>query len=141
MHATGVLSPDVSTVECSVRVLVVSESAVERARATSLLRSKDGMEVIESGSARDAKQQLVDLRFDVVVIDGNLSPQGGYSFLYEAREAAELAGLPSPPALVLTSRQQDEWLAGWAQAQLTLPLPADPFAVARAVQQLAGTPA
>lgn len=121
------------------RILVVSESATERARATSLLRARDGVEVVESSSAKDAKQQLVDESFDVVVVDGNLSPQGGYSFLYEARQQAELAGTSTPPALVLTSRSQDAWLAGWARAEATLPLPADPFAVARAVDELVAT--
>lgn len=123
------------------RVLVVSESAVERARATSLLRGRQDVQIVEAESAAEAKQHLVDQRFDVAVVDGNLSPQGGYSFLYEAREAAEYADHPSPPAVVLTSRPEDQWLAGWAQAQATLPLPADPFAVARTVDELAGTPA
>ena len=123
------------------RILVVSESATERSRATSLLRARDGIEVVEATSARDAKQQLVDQAFTVVVVDGNLSPQGGYSFLYEARQQAELAGQTPPPALVLTSREQDTWLAGWARAEATLPLPADPFAVARTVDRLAAAAA
>ncbi len=123
------------------RVLVVSETAVERARASSLLVARDGVEVIEAATAREAKQQLVDQRFDVVVVDGDLSPQGGFSFLYEAREAAEFAGVPSPPAVVLTARAQDQWLADWAQAEATLPKPVDPFAVARTVDRLLGTAA
>lgn len=122
------------------RVLVVSESSTERARATSLLRARADNEVVEAASAKDAKQQMVDHRFDVVIVDGNLSPQGGYSFLYEAREAAAFAGNVSPPALMLTSRAEDRWLAGWAQADATLPLPADPFAVARTVDRLLATP-
>lgn len=118
------------------RVLVVSESAAERARASSILSARDGVELVEATSARDAKLLLAAGDIDVLVVDGDLSPQGGYSFLYEAREAAAFDGRPSPPAIILTDRPQDRWLAGWAQADATLPLPADPFAVARTVEEL-----
>ena len=115
------------------RVLIVSEQRVERTRAASMLRSRAGVEIVEAGTARDAKRLLVDEEFDVLVIDGDLAPQGGFSFLYEFHGRAEQEGLATPPAIVLTERTQDQWLASWANAAATLPKPVDPFAVARAV--------
>jgi DNA-binding response OmpR family regulator len=102
-----------------------------------MLHARDDVEVVQATTARQAKQLIVDGGLDVLVVDGNLAPQGGFSFLYEARQAAEMAGVARPPAVVLTSRPQDDWLAGWASAEATLPLPADPFAVARTVTELA----
>ncbi len=118
------------------RVLVVSENPAERSRAVSMLRPRAGVEVIEADTAKAAKAVLVAGGVDVAIVDGNLAPQGGYSFLYEAQQDAELHGVTTPPAIILTTRVEDTWLAGWASAAATLPLPADPFAVARAVDAL-----
>ena len=118
------------------RVLIVSEHRVERTRAASMLRPRAGVEIVEAGTARDAKRLLVDEEFDVLVIDGDLAPQGGFSFLYEFHGRAEQEGLTTPPAIVLTARSEDRWLADWARAEATLPKPVDPFAVARAVDEL-----
>lgn len=123
------------------RVLIVSERQVERSRSASMLRSRPDVEIIEASTARDAKRLLVDEDFDVLVIDGDLAPQGGFSFLYEFHLQAEQVGIPAPPAIVLTARPEDRWLADWAHAATTLPKPVDPFAVARAVDQLLATPA
>ena len=42
-----------------------------------------------------------------------------------------------PPILVLTGRPQDAWLATWSQADLAVPHPLDPVALAEAVAELA----
>lgn len=118
------------------RVLVVSENPSERARASSMLRARRDVEVVEASSAREARAAVLAGEPDVLVVDGDLAPQGGYSFLYELRQAEATAGTRPVPALLLTDRPQDEWLAGWAAADATLPNPADPFAVARAVVEL-----
>lgn len=123
------------------RVLIVSEHAAERDRVASMLRPRPDVETVEADTARSAKQLLVDERFDVLLIDGDLAPQGGFSFLYEFHLHAEQHGLRVPPAVVLTARPEDRWLADWAHATATLPKPADPFAVARAVDQLTAAPA
>lgn len=123
------------------RVLIVSEHQVERARAASMLRPRAEVEVIEAASAREAKRLLVDEELDVLVVDGDLAPQGGFSFLYELHLHAEHQGTTTPPAVVLTARSEDRWLADWAHAATTLPKPVDPFAVARAVDELTAAPA
>lgn len=123
------------------RVLIVSEHEVERSRAASMLRPRSDVEVVEAAGARDAKRLLVDEEFDVLVVDGDLAPQGGFSFLYEFHLAAEQEGTTTPPAVVLTARSEDRWLADWARAATTLPKPVDPFAIARTVDELTAAPA
>lgn len=123
------------------RVLIVSEHEVVRSRAASMLRSRQGVTITEVGTARAAKRLLVDEDFDVLVIDGNLAPQGGFSFLYEFHLQAEQKGFTVPPTIVLTARPEDRWLADWARATTTLPKPVDPFAVARTVDELSTAPA
>ncbi len=123
------------------RVLIVSEHEVERSRVASMLRSRPDVEITEASTAQGAKRLLVDQEFDVLVIDGDLSPQGGFSSLYEFHLKAEQEGFEVPPTIVLTARPEDRWLADWAHATTTLPKPVDPFAVARMVDELTAAPA
>lgn len=121
------------------RVLVLSDSPVERIRATTGLLRTDDVEVVEAETAREAQQRCATGDVDVLVVDGDLAPKGGFSALYEIRNAALLAGTTSPPALVMIAREQDRWLARWAGANETRTKPVDPFEVARLVQGLHGT--
>jgi DNA-binding response OmpR family regulator len=77
--------------------------------------------------------------FDVIVIDGDLSPEGGFSVLYEIRAHGELRGESTPPAVVMAGRDQDQWLGEWAGANVVLVKPVDPFVLAGQVAELAGT--
>lgn len=106
-----------------------------------MLRPRPDVDVTEAGTARDAKRLLVDEDFDVLLVDGDLAPQGGFSFLYEFHLQAEMEALAAPPAIVLTARPEDRWLADWANAATTLPKPVDPFAMARVVDELLAAPA
>lgn len=123
------------------RLLIVSEHEVERSRAASMLRSRQGVTITEASTARAAKRLLVDEDFDVLVIDGDLAPQGGFSFLYEFHLQSEQDGFVVPPTIVLTARPEDRWLADWAHATTTLSKPVDPFAVARTVDEFTAAPA
>lgn len=115
------------------RVLIVSEHQVERARAASMLRPREDVEVLEAATVGEAKRLLVTEDFDVLVVDGDLQPQGGFSALYEFHQHAEQQGTTTPPAIVLTARPEDRWLADWARAEATSPKPVDPFDLARTV--------
>jgi CheY-like chemotaxis protein len=123
-----------------VRVLVVSEDVKERQRATSALALRSDLEVDEAASAEDARRRLLVDResYDVLVVDGDLSPRGGYAVLYDLRARAELTGIPAVPSLVMASREQDIWLAHWAGANALLLKPVDPFELARKVTELEG---
>lgn len=121
------------------RVLVVSADPIERLRATSGLNS-DVVHVVECGGVDEARRAVLadDAAFDVLVVDGDLDPRGGYAFLYELRAHAVQTGWTVPPAIVLASRESDRWLTGWAGASAMFLKPVDPFEVAAAVRSLPG---
>jgi DNA-binding response OmpR family regulator len=124
-----------------VRVLVVSEDSRERLRAVSALRlHTTDAEVVECASAGDARTLLLADRepFDVLVVDGDLRPRGGFALVYDLRQRAEDTDVANPPALVMTARDQDRWLADWAGANDVLLKPVDPFELARRVEGLQG---
>lgn len=122
------------------RVLVVSQDAGERARATSALALTPDVEVEEVETAGEAQARLLSdgPAFDVLVIDGDLDPQGGYAVLYNLRNRADLGGFDAVPSIVLASRPQDRWLAAWAGANDLLFKPVDPFELARRITALEG---
>lgn len=121
------------------RVLVLVHEARERMRATTALALQDGIEVVESASPKDARRIMRESGpFDVLVVDGDIQPQGGFSFLYEVRAQDALAGTQTPPALLLIAREQDRFLTDWAGGNELLLKPVDPFEVVRRVRALAG---
>jgi DNA-binding response OmpR family regulator len=123
-----------------VRVLVVSEDVTERLRAVSGLRLHDVGEVVEVATAAEARDLLLHRgeRFDVLVVDGDLRPRGGFAMLYDLRNHAETEGTPPTPSLVMASREQDRWLGAWAGANEVVLKPVDPFGLAQRVAGLAG---
>lgn len=120
-------------------VLVVISDEDVRARAVSALGLRRDLAVTAVTSIADAMEVLGDA--DVLVVDGDLRPKGGYSWLYELREDADLAGGARPPALVLTDRTDDRFLVEWSSAEAWLEKPVDPFALARTVAELAAASA
>jgi DNA-binding response OmpR family regulator len=122
-----------------VRVLVIVHEPKERMRATTALELQDGIEVVEASSPKEARRILREAEpFDVLVVDGDIQPQGGFSFLYELRAQDALADRQTPPALVLIAREQDRFLTDWAGGNELLLKPVDPFEVLRRVRGLAG---
>jgi DNA-binding response OmpR family regulator len=73
--------------------------------------------------------------FDVLVLDGEATPVGGLGLCRQLKNEI----FSCPPVLVLTGRPQDGWLAAWSQADLAVPHPLDPIAVASAVADLGRT--
>ncbi|MFW5933644.1 MAG: hypothetical protein ACOCT8_02820 [Actinomycetota bacterium] len=122
------------------RVLVVSEDLKERLRAASALMLHAEAEVVEASSGEQARASLIDdgERFDVLVVDGDLQPRGGFALLYDLRARADLGQLTAAPSLVMTARAQDRWLANWAGDNDVMLKPDDPFQLARRVDSLAG---
>lgn len=120
------------------RVLIVSEVAAERLRAGSALSLHAGAEVIEATSGEEARRQLIDgdLEVDVLVVDGDLQPRGGFALLYDLREKYLLTGRDLPPSIVLTARAQDRFLVDWSGADRWIEKPVDPFQLARMVDEL-----
>ena len=71
-------------------------------------------------------------KFDLLVLDGEAAQTGGLGLCRQLKNEI----FACPPVLVLTGRPQDGWLAAWSQADLAVPHPLDPFAVAGAVAEL-----
>jgi DNA-binding response OmpR family regulator len=70
---------------------------------------------------------------NVFVLDGEAVPYGGLGISRQLKNEIYRC----PPILVLTGRREDAWLASWSQADLAVPHPLDPAAVAQAVAELA----
>lgn len=70
--------------------------------------------------------------YDVLILDGESSPIGGLGLSKQLKNEI----FDCPPILVLTGRPQDGWLAAWSQADLAVPHPMDPIALAKAVAEL-----
>jgi DNA-binding response OmpR family regulator len=70
--------------------------------------------------------------FDLLVLDGEAAPVGGLGLCRQLKNEI----FSCPPVLVLTGRPQDGWLAAWSQADLAVPHPLDPIAVAGSVAEL-----
>ena len=121
------------------RVLIVSEDAQVRLAVASDLSAVADVELVEAVTAAAAHALLDEGGFDVLVIDGDLQPEGGFSVLYELRAQGDLRGVPTPPAIVLTARADDRFLADWARADDIVRKPVEPFELTRRVLRLAGT--
>ncbi|MBY5164443.1 hypothetical protein [Salsipaludibacter albus] len=133
---SDVTSPRSDTSTGRVAVLVVVAEPDEQARTVSALGLRSDLDVTAVTSIAQAREHVATT--DVLVVDGDLRPKGGYSWLYELRGDAELTGGQRPPAVVLTDREQDEFLVSWSHAERAVTKPVDPFALARAVTELAG---
>jgi DNA-binding response OmpR family regulator len=70
---------------------------------------------------------------DLLILDGEATPAGGMGLCKQLKDEI----YHCPPVLVLTGRPQDAWLATWSRADLAVPHPLDPVAVAEAVALLA----
>jgi DNA-binding response OmpR family regulator len=70
--------------------------------------------------------------FDVLILDGESAPLGGLGLCRQLKSEI----FNCPPILVLLGRPQDGWLATWSLADLAVPHPLDPLALATAVAEL-----
>jgi DNA-binding response OmpR family regulator len=94
------------------------------------------IEIVEVSSVIEADGRTEVQRVDILVIDGDMRPEGGFSLLYEIRAGAELRGEGVPPAIMLLAREDDRWLARWAGAAEALVKPVDSFVLAKRVEAL-----
>jgi len=71
-------------------------------------------------------------QYNLLILDGEAAPTGGLGLCRQLKNEI----FSCPPVLVLTGRPQDGWLAAWSQADLAVPHPLDPIAMAGAVAEL-----
>lgn len=90
----------------------------------------------EFASANAAIHALDQGGIDLMILDGEAQPYGGMGMCRQIKNEV----FPVPPAIVLTGRAQDGWLAAWSLADAAVPHPIDPIVLCRTVADVARHP-
>jgi DNA-binding response OmpR family regulator len=72
-------------------------------------------------------------RIDLAILDGEAVPAGGMGVARQMKDEI----FQAPPALVITGRPQDAWLATWSRADAAVSHPIEPIRLAEVVIDLA----
>ncbi len=126
-----------------IRVLVVSADPEERRRAVNAVQLVNEAASVVVASAAEFRDRMfiASDEYDVVIVDGDLHPRGGYAALYDIRARNDLEGRAPTPSIILASRETDRWLARWAGANDMLLKPVDAFALSARITALVGADA
>ena len=119
------------------RVLVYSDDADVRQQVILGLGKRvhpdlPELEYVEVATEPVVWQQLDAGQIDLAILDGESTPAGGMGIARQMKDEVYQA----PPALVLTGRPQDNWLATWSRADAAVSHPLDPIELAEAVIRL-----
>ena len=123
------------------RVLLYSDDATTRERVrlavgSRLERGGPKIEWLETAT-HDAVVAAADAGgIDLLILDGEAAPSGGMGLCRQLKNEIYRC----PPALVLTGRPQDAWLASWSLADAIVAHPLDPVEVQRVVLELLAGP-
>jgi DNA-binding response OmpR family regulator len=125
------------TTNQTLRVLVYSDSSDVRQQVILGLGRRvhpdlPDLEYVEVATEPVVWQQLDAGLIDLAILDGEASPAGGMGVARQMKDEIYQA----PPALVLTGRPQDNWLATWSRADAAVSHPLDPIELADAVIRL-----
>lgn len=90
------------------------------------------LEYVEVATEPVVWQQLDSGTIDLAILDGEATPAGGLGVARQMKDEIYQA----PPALVLTGRPDDRWLATWSRAEAAVSHPLDPIELAEAVIRL-----
>jgi DNA-binding response OmpR family regulator len=90
------------------------------------------LEYVEVATEPVVWQQLDAGQIDLAILDGEATPAGGMGVARQMKDEVYQA----PPALVLTGRPQDNWLATWSRADAAVSHPLDPIELSEAVLRL-----
>jgi DNA-binding response OmpR family regulator len=141
-HATTAAAPEASSGSSAsavrrISVLLYSDDKTTRdaVRVNVGRRPARDVEVVswrECATAPAVIEAVEHGAFDVLVLDGEATPVGGLGLCRQLKSEI----FRCPPVLVLTGRPQDGWLATWSLADLAVPHPLDPIALAAAVADL-----
>ncbi len=86
----------------------------------------------ETATATITQDKVRNNHYDLLILDGEATKISGISV---AKSLAE-ENNNLPPILILTARQQDEWLVGWAGAAKAVERPLTPLKLQEAVSEL-----
>lgn len=112
-----------------VKVLVYSDNRLVREQARLTLGTKLATDLpeiqVEEVATAAALLRALDsaTRYDLVVLDGDAQPVGGFGLAYQMKEEY----VDCPPVMLLISRVVDSWLATWSRADAVAAYPLDPF--------------
>lgn len=83
---------------------------------------------IKEFATADALRLYVDSKkqVDLFVLDAEAVPEGGMGVARQLKDEV----FNCPPVLLITGREQDNWLAAWSKAEATVTHPIDPFTIA-----------
>ena len=126
-----------STAGARLRVLVYSDDSDVRQQVILGLGRRvhpdlPELEYVEVATEPVVWQQLDAGGIDLAILDGEATPAGGMGVARQLKDEIYQA----PPALVLTGRPQDNWLATWSRADAAVSHPLDPIELAEAVTRL-----
>lgn len=119
------------------RVLVYSDDVNTRSDVVLALGRRPHpdlppVEYVECATEAKVWQHLDAGGLDLAILDGEAVPAGGMGIARQMKDEIYQA----PPALVLTGRPQDAWLATWSRAEAAVPHPLDPIQLAESVIRL-----
>jgi len=126
-----------STAARPLRVLVYSDDVNTRSDVILALGKRPHpdlptVEYVECATDAVVWQHLDAGHVDLAILDGEAVPVGGMGIARQMKDEI----FQAPPALVLTGRPQDAWLATWSKAEAAVPHPIDPIQLAETVIRL-----
>lgn len=126
-----------TTTEAQLHVLLVTASAQVTEQALTALEDGETVTHDEVWTPQRALALLDqdDYECDIVIADNDTSPSGGF-FLSREMKARVRVGRSLPPVVLLVAREQDDYLARWAEADAWVLKPVDSFDLAEAVNAL-----
>jgi DNA-binding response OmpR family regulator len=134
---TGSISDVTANTPGPLRVLVYSDDSDVRQQVILGLGRRvhpdlPELEYVEVATEPVVWQQLDSGAIDLAILDGEATPAGGLGIARQMKDEIYQA----PPALVLTGRADDRWLATWSRAEAAVSHPLDPIELAEAVVRL-----
>lgn len=114
--------------EAAVNVLVFSDDADIRrsvVEGVGLKAAKDSPRLVwhEAATTFGVTEAVATHDFALLILDAEARKHGGMGIAKELANTYEQV----PPIIYLTARQQDDWLATWADAAATVARPLDPI--------------
>jgi DNA-binding response OmpR family regulator len=126
-----------STAATPLRVLVYSDDISTRSDIITALGRRPHpdlppVDYVEVATEPVVWQHLDVGDIDLAILDGEAVPAGGMGIARQMKDEIYQA----PPALVISGRPQDAWLATWSRAEAAVPHPIDPMQLVDTVIRL-----